>query len=306
MISNLSPTSQLLLADMSRIQQQLTDANLEVSSGRKLNVASDSPADVQPVLQLRAEQARNKQIQSNLTQAQTEATSADSALSKAITLLDNAVSLGSQGASDTQTAATRQTIAQQVESVLEEMVSYSQTQVQGRYIFSGDQSQNPTYQVDLMASNGIDQLSQAPATQRVEDPAGGSFAASKTAAEIFDDTNPDGTPAADNVFAALNSLRTALLNNDQPGIASAVTALQSASDHLNNMEEFYGTVENRIQDATTFANSYDSKLTQQLSDKQDADVTSAAMALTQAGTAMQASMTMQGKTPHSTLFDFLG
>jgi flagellar hook-associated protein 3 FlgL len=306
MISNLSPTSQLLLADMSRIQQQFTDADLQVSSGKKLNVASDSPADVQPVLQLRAEQARNKQIQSNLTEAQTEATSADSALSSSITLLDNAVSLGTQGASDTQTAETRQTLAQQVESILEEMVSYSQTQVQGRYIFSGDQSQSPTYQVDLSSANGVDQLSQAPATQQVEDPAGGSFAATKTAKEIFDDTNADGTPAADNVFAALTSLRTALLNNDQPRIANAVISLQTASDHLNSMDEFYGTVENRIQDATTFASNYDTKLTQQLSDKQDADVTSAAMALTQASTEMQAAMTMQGKTPHTTLFDFLG
>ena len=306
MISNLSPTSQLLLANMSRIQQQFTDADLQVSSGKKLNVASDSPADVQPVLQLRAEQARNKQIQANLTQAQTEATSADSALSSSITLLDNAVRLGTQGASDTQTAETRQTLAQQVQSILEEMVSYSQTQVQGRYIFSGDQSQSPTYQLDLAAANGVDQLSQAPATKQVEDPAGGSFAATKSAEEIFDDTNSDGTPAADNVFAALNNLRTALLNNDQAGIANAVNSVKTASDHLNSMEEFYGTVENRIQDATSFASNYDAKLTQQLSDKQDADVTSAAMALTQASTEMQAAMTMQGKTPHSTLFDFLG
>jgi flagellar hook-associated protein 3 FlgL len=306
MVSNLSPTSELLLADMSRIQQQLTDANLQVSSGRKLNVASDSPTDVQPVLQLRTEQARNKQIESNLTQAQTDANSADTALSNAIDLLDSAVRLGTQGASDTQTAATRQAIAQQVESILDEMVSYSQTQVQGRYIFSGDQSQSPTYQVDLTAATGVDQLANAPATQQVEDPAGGSFAAAKAAGEIFDDRNPDGTPAADNVFSALNSLRTALLNNDQPGISNAVTALQQASDHVNSMEEFYGTVETRIQDATTFANNYDTQLTQQLSDKQDADMTSAAMALTQASTEMQAAMTMQGKTPHNTLFDYLG
>jgi flagellar hook-associated protein 3 FlgL len=301
---------------MHRLQQQLTDANQQVSSGRKLNVASDSPSEVQAVLQLRTEQARNKQIQSNLTQAHNETSAADSALSNAISLLDNAVRLGTQGASDTQTAATRQTIAQQVESILYQMVSYSQTQVQGRYIFSGDQSQNPTYQVDLNATNGapdangaangVDQLSQATATQQVEDPAGGSFAATKTAAEIFNDINADGTPAADNVFAAINGLRTALLNNDQVGIASAVSSLQQASDHLNSMEEFYGTVENRIQDATTFASNYDTQLTQQLSDKQDADMTSAAMALTQASAQMQAALTMEGKTPHSTLFDFLG
>jgi flagellar hook-associated protein 3 FlgL len=306
MISNLSPTSALFLANMNRVEQRLTDANTQISSGKKLNVASDAPGDVEPLLQLRTDQAQNQQIESNLSLAQTGAGAADTALAGAASLLDTAVQLATQGANATQTADTRQSIAAQVEGILNQMVSYSQTHVQGRYIFSGDQDQSPTYQVDLTAANGVDQLSDAAATQQVEDPSGGSFAASKTAQQIFDDTNDDGTPAADNVFAALNSLRTSLLNNDQPGIANALSNLQQASNHVNNMEAFYGTVENRIQSATSFASSYDTQLSGEISDKQDADVTAAAMELTQAGTQLQAAMQMEGQMPRTTLFDFLG
>jgi flagellar hook-associated protein 3 FlgL len=306
MISNLSPTSALFLANMNRVEQRLTDANTQISSGKKLNVASDAPGDVEPLLQLRTDQAQNQQIESNLSLAQTGAGAADTALAGAASLLDTAVQLATQGANATQTADTRQSIAAQVEGILNQMVSYSQTQVQGRYIFSGDQDQSPTYQVDLTAANGVDQLSDAAATQQVEDPSGGSFAASKTAQQIFDDTNDDGTPAADNVFAALNSLRTSLLSNDQPGIANALSNLQQASNHVNNMEAFYGTVENRIQSATSFASSYDTQLSGEISDKQDADVTAAAMELTQAGTQLQAAMQMEGQMPRTTLFDFLG
>ncbi|HUK17636.1 MAG TPA: flagellin [Bryobacteraceae bacterium] len=316
MVSNLSPQSELFLANLNRIEQQLTTANIQMSSGKKLNVASDAPGDVEQLLQLRTDQAKNQQIESNLTLAQTDASAADSALAGAASLIDTAVQLATQGANATQTADTRQSIAQQVEGILNQMVAYSQTQVQGRYIFSGDQNQSPTYQVDLSAANGVpdqngaangvDQLSDAAATQQIEDPSGGSFAASETAQQIFDDTNSDGTPAADNVFAALNGLLTSLQNNDQTGISNAISNLQQASARINNAEAFYGTVENRIQDASTFASNYDTQLSSEISDKQDADVTAAAMELSQASTQMQASMQMQGQMPKSTLFDYLG
>lgn len=160
--------------------------------------------------------------------------------------------------------------------------------------------------MDLSAANGVDQLSNADATQQIEDPAGGSFAASQTAQQVFDDTNSDGTPAADNVFAALNNLRTALLNDDQTGISNSIDNLQQASAHLNNAEAFYGTVESRIQNASTFASSYDTELQTEISDKQDADIPAATLEMTQATTQLQAAMEMQGKMPQSTLFDYLG
>lgn len=316
MISNLAPSTQLFLASLNQIEQQLSQANEQVSSGKKLNEASDDPADVASLLQLRTDEHQNQQIESNLTLASADANAADSALASASTMMDTAIQLATQGANATQTADTRLSMAQQVQSILEEMVSYSQTQVQGRHIFSGDQAQSPTYQVDLSApngapdstgaANGVQQLSDAASTGQIQDPAGGSFAASETAQQIFDDTNSDGTPAADNVFAALNGLLTALNNNDQAGISNSIDSLQQAANRLNNADAFYGTVENRIQDATTFANSYDTQLQTEIGNIQDADVASAATAMTQANTQLQAAMEMQGKMPTSTLFNYLG
>jgi len=316
MITNLSPSSELFVASLDRVEQQLDTANIEMSSGKKLNVPSDDPGDVSALLQLRTDQAQNQQVESNLTIAKTTASAADTALAGASSMLDTAVQLATQAANDTQTADTRLSIAQQVQGILEQMVAYSQTQVQGLYIFSGDQHQSPTYQLDLSApngppgengaANGVDQLCDPAATQQIQDPAGGSFAAAETAQQIFDDTGSDGGPAADNVFAAINGLLTALNQNDLPGITNALTNLQQASEHVNNAEAFYGTVEDRINDASSFATNYDTQLATEISDKQDADVTQVAMEATQAGTQLQAAMEMQGRMPRSTLFDYLG
>lgn len=321
--SQINPTAALFLANVNRIEQRIAQANSQMSSGYRINVASDSPDQVQILLQLRTEEQKNSQIESNLALANTDASTADTALSSAISLMDRALTLATEGANSTQTADTRSSIAQEVASIQSQMVEFSQTQVQGRFIFSGDQPGSATYQADLLPPpdptvpvdpsapvdpatlTGVDQLSAAPATQQVEDPAGGSFPTSLTAQTIFDDQDASGNPAADNVFAALNGLRIALLSNDQTGIANSITSLKAASVHLNNMEAFYGGVENRIQDANTFAQNYDTQLKTEISNIQDADIPTAATEMTQANIQLQAAFQMQGQMPNHTLFDYL-
>ena len=72
------------------------------------------------------------------------------------------------------------------------------------------------------------------------------------------------------------------------------------------MQSFYGTVQTRIQDATSFATSNNTRIQTEISAKEDADIPSAALQLTQANTQLQAALTMQGKLPTSTLFSYLG
>jgi len=320
MITNLDPASSLYLSEIGQIQQRIADANNQVSSGKKISVASDAPDEIAPLLQLRADQSHNSQIQANLVLAKSNADAADGALSSAIQLMDSALSVATQGTNITMDSTTYQNLAQQVQALQQQMVNLSQTTVQGKYIFSGDQDGSPAYALDLATpvanpdgtmpppTNGVDQLLTAQtATQQVEDPAGGSFVATQTAQTIFDDgRNADGTFAADNVFNSLQTLRLALLANNPTQIANTITSVKAATDHLNAMESFYGNVQDRIQTATDYASSYDTRLQTEISAAQDADVTSAAMELTQSSTQLQATLQMQAKMPTSTLFDFLG
>ncbi len=306
MISSISPASQIFLAGVDQIQQRISQANQQVTSGLKISVASDAPDQIGDLLQLRANEAQDTQIQSNLGLEQTNAQSADNALSSAIQLMDSVTQIAAEGASSTQTADTRTTLGQQVQGLLSQMVDLSQTQVQGRFIFSGDDDQSPSYQLDLSAPNGVDQLSTAASTRQIQNPEGGTFPASLTAQQIFDDQNPDGSAAPDNVFAALNSLSTALLNNDTAGITAAQTMVQQASTHLNDSQSFYGNVENQIQSASTYATTYSTQLQTQIGGIEDADVASAATELTEANTQLQAAFEAQAKMPTTSLFSYMG
>lgn len=302
----ISPSSEAFLANISRVQRSVEEAGRQASSGRRVNVASDAPDQIDAILQLRSNLVRNSQIQSNLGLAKTNADAADSALSSATKLMDRALVLGAQGSTFTLDAAGRQSLAIEVQGLQDQMLAISRTAVQGRFIFSGDHDSGPAYEQDLTSPNGVTQLLNVSSTRRIEDPAGGSFAVDSSAQEIFDARKPDGTLSPGNVFAALNSLRMALLNNDPSQIAAATGSIKTASDHLNSSQGFYGAVQNRIQNATNYGASYDVQLKTELGGYVDADVAGAAMAMTQGNTQLQAAFQMQAKMPRTSLFDFLG
>jgi flagellar hook-associated protein 3 FlgL len=307
MITNVSPQNAMFLIGVDRIQESISVAANQVSTGLRITVASDSPDQIGNLLQLRANLLHNTQVQSNLTLAQTSAQSADDSLSSSIQLLDTATTLATQGASDTSTAASRASLAQQVQSILEQIVAGSQTTVQGSFIFSGDQDSTPQYTWDPTQANPVVTQQTTASTRQVENPAGGTFPASLTAQQIFDDRDPiTGGPANDNVFNALSSLVTALNSNDTPGIANSISMLQAASVHVNIMQSFYGNLENQIQYANTYASNYNVQLQTEISNIQDADIPAAASELTQANTQLQAAMEMEGQKPHQSLFSFLG
>jgi len=308
MISLLQGSTELFLTELGQVEQRAAEANQQVSSGLKIRVASDAPDQIGNLLQLRSYLARNTQIQSNLTLAQTDAQAADNALSSSIQLMDRAITLASQGASATMTTQGRQSLAQEIQAIQQQMVANANTSVGGRYIFSGDNDSILAYTYDFnsQASNAVDQGSTAGSTRQIEDPAGGSYPAALTAQQIFDDRNADGSYASDNVFQALNNLYNALESGDSDSIAGTISNLQAASTHLNSMQSFYGEVEDRIQAGQTFVNNYATQLQTEISNVQDADVPAAIMETTQANTAEEASLAMEAKLPHTSLFNYLG
>jgi flagellar hook-associated protein 3 FlgL len=306
MITNLDPASGLFLANVERIQDRLATASRQVSSGKRISQPSDAPDQIDSLLQLRSDRQRNTQIQSNLGYELTYAQSADGALSGAIKLMDQAIVLAAQGANSVSGGADPQTMADQAQGLLDRMLAYSQTAVQGRHVFGGDPGDTPSYQADPTSPTGVLRLSMAPPERRIEDPAGGSYLSGKSAQEIFDSRNSDDTVAGDNVFGALNGLKIALASGDPTAVAACRSSLEAASAKLNSVQAFYGGVQNRIQDSVGFAQSYDIDLQKQLSQKEDADVAAAALEITQGGTQLQAAFQMRSMLPQRSLFEYLG
>jgi len=305
MFPNINPASNLFLANLQIIQNRMSTDEQQLTSGLRVNVASDAPDQISEILQTRAQISGVQQTQQNLSTVGPLVDSGESAIQQALQLLDTATTLATGAASTTTTAAQRLDSAPQVQGILEQLVSLSQTAVAGTYVFSGDQSTQPTYSVNLANGNGVNQLSQPGPRGQIADATGITFSTGLTAQQVFDDRNPDGSYAPDNVFAAVNGLLTALQTNNVPNVQQAITNIQSASAYLNNESSFYGGVQNTITAANTSASATLVTLQQQLSNLQDADATSDALDLTSVQTNEQAAMSAEAQLKPQSLFTYL-
>jgi flagellar hook-associated protein 3 FlgL len=300
MISSLDASAQSFLMGLQQIQQRVQRAQQELTTGLKINNVSDAPDQIAELWQTRSSLSQVQQIQSNLGQVQTETNTAESVLQSATTLMDRAATLGAQGANGTTDALTRQALAGELGSVLEQLVSTANTTVQGRYIFSGDRDQTAPYSIDLTQSSPISAYQGSPSTRQIQSGDGSLFSVGQNAQQIFDSPN-----AQQNVFVSVNNLRQALLNNDSAGINSAMSDVQNAGTYLNQQLAFYGTVQDRVTSALNFGQTYVTQLQSQLSGIQDADEAQAITEFTQAQTQLQAALTSRAQLPRTSLFNFL-
>jgi flagellar hook-associated protein 3 FlgL len=304
MVSSIDPSGEQFLASLDLLQKRFNQAQEQITSGLRILRPSDDPGQLADLFQTRTDLARVTQVDQNLVRVKAEVDTAESAVSTAVQYLDQVRALGVQGAG-TIAASQDATLAPQVAHILQQLVGLSRTSVHGVYIFSGDQTNSPPYQVDSLSPTGVDRLVTAPATRLIQDPTGVNFAIAKTAQDIFDHRDASDNPAPDNVFAAVNSLQVALQNGDQPGVTNALDALKTAQDYLNQQLAFYGSVQNRIASGIDLAKKFETQLQTNLSAQQDADIPAAVIQFTQDQTHMNAALSAQGRRPTTSLFDFL-
>lgn len=300
MISSLDSASQSFLTGLDQIQQRLNDAQTELTTGLKINNVSDAPGQIANLWQTQSNLDQVQQTSSNLSRVQTEVNTAQSVLQTAVGLVERAETLGAQGADDTASAQTRQNLADELGSILQQLVSTANTTVDGRYIFSGDDDQQAPYSIDLTQSSPISAYQGSPATRQIQGPDGSLITVSETAQQIFDSSD-----AQQNVFVSINNLRQALLNNDSSGISSAMADVGTSDGYLNQQLAFYGTVQDRVASAVSFGQNYQTQLQSQLSGIQDADEAQAITQMTEAQTQLQAALVSRAQIPRTSLFDFL-
>lgn len=301
MIPTLDPSTQHFLNTLSRIAQRMERAQRQIATGRKIAEVTDAPSSVSLVLAAQARFATNDQKLDNLGRVKTEVDAAEQALQNAVSLFDTFQTLAAQGATDTQTAASRNVIAQQIDGLLEQMVGLADTAVEGRYIFAGDTDQQVPYTYNPAQANPVSAFGGALSTRTVVHPNGTTFSIALTAQEIFDSSDP-----TTNVFAALRAVSEALKNNDGPAIRTAMDGLGKVSEFLNGQLAFYGVAQNKVNNAINFGNALKLQLQTQIAGFTETDLSQAVLELNQAQIQQEAALAARAKFPKQSLFDYLG
>ena len=300
MLESVDSSSRQFLIAGERLTERIDRAQRQISSGKRIETASDAPDQVGELLQVRSAIAENQQTQSNLAAYKLEEDVAANALDQATSVIESVKSLTSIALNGNLSPAMQANLIEQVQSFMQDMVGVANTQVNGRYVFSGDADQSAPYQLDLTQPNGITAYAGSASTRQARHPDGSSFAIARTAPEIF-----DSPTAGDSVFGGMSRLLEALIANDSTQVQNALSNLQTAEDHLHTQAAFYGMAQNRIGQANDYATNRDTQLQTQLSAIQDADVTAAILELQDAQFQRQAALSARARVPPTSLFDYL-
>jgi len=141
---------------LAKVAEEMNNANLIVTTGKRINKLSDDPVGVTQGLNIRAALANIEQLGRNISLGNLWLAASESAMSQTQGIVSELKALSVQMASATTDAAQRNSAAQTVQNMLAEIVSIANTDVSGRYIFGGTKTDTAPFSQDGTYSGNND------------------------------------------------------------------------------------------------------------------------------------------------------
>jgi flagellar hook-associated protein 3 FlgL len=286
-----------MLSAIQRVQQEQADALQQIATGKRVNVPSDDPAAAAALVENHNRSDLVDQYTQNGNTLLGIMQTADSVLSTVVGEVSQAVSVGVEGANGTLSDANREILAQQVQGILDSVVSQANTAYRGMYLFAGTASTTVPFTASTTAPSGY----QYDGNDNVNSVAigdGYQVQVNLPGDQLFQQ------PGAD-LLGSLQQMVTALRVGDSATIETATNQLRTALDHITQERAFYGTVTNQINDQETYLQNESVNIKSEENTLVGVDLASAATRLSQAQTAMQATLAATARVLPQTLLDYL-
>ena len=147
-ISSTLANVQKSTSNMSRLQEQ-------ISTGKKVNRASDDPAGARKILSLRSEDLRLDQYASNIQTATQSLDFSAAALSNTSDILQRITELTMQGVNGATDQSGRTIIANEINQLLETIMQSANSKRLGRYTFAGTETTTEPFVAARNSSGNI-------------------------------------------------------------------------------------------------------------------------------------------------------
>ena len=269
-----------------------------VSSSKRINKLSDDPVGLVTVLDLRSSLSNIDQLSRNVSMGKSWLTASESALGQVNDILTDVKSLTVQMSSATTGSSERANAAGVVDEYLNQIISLSNSQSGGRYIFAGTDTDNAPFELNADETQ-VDYNGNGKAFS-VKIGSNSNIAVGKVGSEIFGE-NWDNN----NIFKTLSDLKTSLQNNDISGIQDAMGNLDQHMDKINSEISDIGGKAKRMEVKENIIADLKLNYTERKSSLEDADIAEAVIALNAKQLAYNAALTSASKIMGKSLVDYL-
>jgi len=291
----ITPTTQMrsFLENLNRLRSRENQAHAELSTGKAVNRLSDNPFAAAQASRITAVMAENDQFLAINEQLRGKLETTDSVLQALIQRVDEGKSLAAQALSGTTTPESRAAIATAIEGIRQEILSASNTQFDGNFLFAGTQTSTTPF-VDSGGSVTY-QGNNEPVYQRLDRSV--VVQTNITGQSLFMDSPP--------VFDVLEDLKTAISNNDAAAIRAGFADLETISSRMNSTAAVIGNNIRLTDQLENALRTHTQSLQEQVSTMTDANLAESISDLNITTQAISAALGAQAQVQQFSLLDFL-
>ncbi|QWU15871.1 flagellar hook-associated protein 3 FlgL [Paenibacillus sophorae] len=294
--------SQLLL-NLNRNARTMNDTQLQLSSGRKINKPSDDPVGITYSLRYRAELSSNEQYTKNVDSALSWLDYNDTVLGQAGDVVQRLRELTVQASTGSNPQSALDSINQEVMQLKEQLVDISNSKLNGKYIFNGEQYNTKPYDF-AKGSDGTYDVSKNITTDTGQIQyivgEGVQMPINMTGNDVFGHTGD-----ADNIFTIINNISSSLTSGDLVGVSSQLDKIDTRVETILSSRAEIGAKTNRVELIRDRLSDLNINLTDLQAKTEDADYEGLIMQSKIQENIYNASLSVGAKIISTSLVDFI-
>jgi len=278
---------QMIKYNISHITEKMQKLNTVVASGKRINDLSDDPVGLSKSLHLKSKLDEMDQIKRNLSFGKSWLSAAETALNNVQELLTEAKGIAIEMSNSTVGQEERRSAAKVVDNILKEIIVLANSNVNGRYIFSGQNTDTAPFDEDgnYRGNNS-----------------GFTISAGK---DITIQIGYNGQEVFGTIFNTLKDFRDSLENNDIDGIQQAIGDLNNEFDNISKWISDVGAKTLRIETKENILDDLELTDKEMISELEDADIAEAVIDLENKQLAYKAALASSSKIMKLTLLDYI-
>ncbi|MEF3353338.1 flagellar hook-associated protein FlgL [Paenibacillus sp. GYB006] len=297
--------SNQLMMNINRNAKQLNDTQLQMSTGMKINKPSDDPVGITYALRYRTELNSNAEYQSNVDSAISWLDYSDTVVSQTNEVLQRMRELTVTASSGTNPQSALESIRLEVNQLKEQFIDIGNSQLNGKYVFNGENYNQKPYDFAKNAENVSDTTG---FTKDMIDTGNVNYAVGSGIQLAINVSGNDVMGSADdkdNVFAIADRLSEALKAGDLDAISAELAQMDTRVEKLTAAQAGIGAKMNRIELMQNRLGDMEYNLTSLQAKTEDADYAELAVRSQIQENIYNATLSVGAKIISSSLVDFL-
>ena len=292
----------LVQRTLNNLNQQLRRISVlqdQLATGRRVNRPSDNPIDARRAMNLRTIIAKNEQFQANISDASPQLQESASTVLNMVDIMLRALELTTQGANEVVGQSQLDSIALEIDELLEAAVVAGNHRTNNRSIFAGTRTLADAFDVTRVAGQ-ITAVTYAGNDQPIE------INISEGVRSEVNVTGSDVFQKNVDIFAVLIGIRDDLLAGDQASLRDVRLAeIATGREQLLGAVAQIGAVQNRLERLLSNLADFNTDFQELLSEKIDADFAETVLGLNVAESALSAALNAAARVLQPSLLDFI-